>query len=419
MLAYADQQAQNLTLKAIINDYIETSKIVQRVANPSGDFETLEGLGEPKFQVDGKPFNDNWGRPQRDGPALRSIAIINFINTQVQYNASVVYEDFKEVYSDVLRPDLQYVAQKWMLDGFDLWEEVRGLHFFTSMAHRRALIMGAQLARNIGAYQDADMYDHHAERLRDFIESRYYDSSRGHLVETLGHNYRSGLDSALFLGSIHGLDLLKWSGHPSNTSLFEPYSDEVIASLVHYIASMRYRYPINIARLNRFEASGFNASAVGIAVGRYPEDVYNGVGTSLGNPWFLCTSTVAHTLYLLADYLHTRPADFQLHITSATLPLYAPFLADFDCSTTAGSPFACVVHRSSPRYTALVSALVSFGDSFLDVVREHHDQNTGDMSEQFSRYDGYMRGAEKLTWSYGAFWGAVRQRGLLSARMAA
>jgi glucoamylase len=35
------------------------------------------------------------------------------------------------------------------------------------------------------------------------------------------------------------------------------------------------------------------------------------------------------------------------------------------------------------------------------------------MSEQFDRVTGYMRGAEDLTWSYGAFLQAVRARRVL------
>src|SRR5688500_16671266 len=33
---------------------------------------SLDFLGEPKFQADGSAFNDPWGRPQNDGPAIRA-----------------------------------------------------------------------------------------------------------------------------------------------------------------------------------------------------------------------------------------------------------------------------------------------------------------------------------------------------------
>lgn len=88
-MQHADQKASNSTLWNIITDYIESNRILQRVDNPSGTFDSLEGLGEPKFEVDGKPFTGNWGRPQRDGPALRAITMANFIFTEVKYNSSV------------------------------------------------------------------------------------------------------------------------------------------------------------------------------------------------------------------------------------------------------------------------------------------------------------------------------------------
>lgn len=61
-------------LQSYIEDYIHAQAVLQTVANPSGTFLPAGlGLGEPKYQVDGSRFNGAWGRPQRDGPALRAI----------------------------------------------------------------------------------------------------------------------------------------------------------------------------------------------------------------------------------------------------------------------------------------------------------------------------------------------------------
>jgi glucoamylase len=43
------------------------------------------------------------------------------------------------------------------------------------------------------------------------------------------------------------------------------------------------------------------ASWLGTAIGRYPEDTYNGVGNSEGNPWFLCTNAFAELYYRAID----------------------------------------------------------------------------------------------------------------------
>lgn len=414
MLSYADQKAENRTLQNIILDYINASSIIQRVSNPSGDFSTLEGLGEPKFNVNGTAFTLNWGRPQRDGPALRSIAIINYVNTQMKYNQSATYDDFRDIFESMIRPDLDYVGLKWGYDGFDLWEEVSGKHFFTSMCHRRSLLAGSKLADAMGYHYEAVFYATQADYLTTFITDYYYDERKGHLVETFGRSSRSGLDSALFLASIHGLDILDWNGEADEKAIYPPYADEVLSSLSQYIGDMRLRYPINLSRLKTFEQKGVNSSLVGIGVGRYPEDIYNGVGTSIGNPWFLCTATVSHTLYLLADYLYTRPNSFVLKVTSHTLPLLGMFLDKIEGFDWSRPSFSLA--RSDPSYDLVVRSILAYGDSFLDVIREHTD-GEGNMSEQFSRYDGYMKGAEKLTWSYGAFWSAVRQRKLTYDRL--
>ena len=60
----------NFGLQSEIESYISAQAYLQTVSNPSGGLST-GGLGEPKFNVDETAFTGAWGRPQRDGPALR------------------------------------------------------------------------------------------------------------------------------------------------------------------------------------------------------------------------------------------------------------------------------------------------------------------------------------------------------------
>ena len=55
----------------LLLDYAQFSRNNQRAR-------ALGGLGEPKFYVDGKPYDGPWGRPQNDGPALRAIVLIEW-----------------------------------------------------------------------------------------------------------------------------------------------------------------------------------------------------------------------------------------------------------------------------------------------------------------------------------------------------
>ena len=60
----------NFGLQPEIENYIAAQASLQTVSNPSGGLSS-GGLGEPKFNVDKTAFTGAWGRPQRDGPALR------------------------------------------------------------------------------------------------------------------------------------------------------------------------------------------------------------------------------------------------------------------------------------------------------------------------------------------------------------
>lgn len=62
----------------VIEEYISSQAYIQTVSNPSGALSGGSGLGEPKFNADETAFTGSWGRPQRDGPALRATALISF-----------------------------------------------------------------------------------------------------------------------------------------------------------------------------------------------------------------------------------------------------------------------------------------------------------------------------------------------------
>ena len=68
-----------LDLQTVIEEYVNSQAYLQTVSNPSGGLSS-GGLAEPKFNVDMSAFTGAWGRPQRDGPALRATALIDFGN---------------------------------------------------------------------------------------------------------------------------------------------------------------------------------------------------------------------------------------------------------------------------------------------------------------------------------------------------
>ncbi|PVI03204.1 glycoside hydrolase family 15 protein [Periconia macrospinosa] len=419
------------------------SKILDAYASLQRDLQQASNLGEPKFNVDGTPFTGAWGRPQLDGPALRAITLISYVRA---YNASHsslwntpkgdafyagLYKSELPAQS-VIKADLEFVSHSWNDTSFDIWEEVEGMHFFTAMVQLRALREGTQIARAFGDAGAANWYAEQAGYLTKYVR-RFWNKKKGHLVSTLWSR-RSGLDCSILLASIHAL--------PSETAdaepVFAPWSDEVLGSLLELVQDQQSRFPINNISKNKKRSVTDTPTSTssedneeedpdaeddsdsdetlsllstipstsllrGTALGRYPEDTYDGVSTSsTGNPWFLCTTTAATVLHLTATHLSTTA---NLTITPRGLPFYRALMRTSSLPVEPGvmyGPGDVVLH-------SIVERLRNVADEFLDVVRAHVDAD-GAMSEQFDRVTGVEVGARDLSWSYASFLGAARVR---------
>lgn len=447
-------------IATFLDEYAALSKRIQHAPNPSGSFEDLSSLGEPKFNADGSPFEGSWGRPQRDGPALRAIALMEWLrawnstNPQLWTDGKPETQDwFDRLYypelpaNSAVKADLEYVSHLWPESGFDLWEEIQGRHFFTAMVQLRSLHEGARLADVFDDPGAARWYREQETKLRGFMHL-FWDNKKGHLVETLAGD-RSGLDCGVLLGAIHGLGEDEDSPYP-------PWADEVLATLHGLVKDQRERFPINsspgmqrksrrtkvtpLQRLSKWFSYFSTSPAVsilehdyyddhndsyvlrGVGVGRYPEDVYDGIGSNGGNPWFLCTSAVAETLYRTASHLSSTST---LAITNVSLPFWrsilpesSPLRQSLQIGTyNAGSgarPNSN--HVEAKTYAVALHRLRRIADSFLDVVKTH-TAGDGSLSEQFDSITGFERGARDLTWSYGAFLDALRARKTLLSKL--
>ena len=102
-------QTYDSSLQVQIQNYITAQSKLQTVGNPSGGLSS-GGLGEAKFNSDGTQFTGAWGRPQRDGPALRAIALITYAKWLVQNGYA---STASSLVWPVIRNDLSYVTQYW------------------------------------------------------------------------------------------------------------------------------------------------------------------------------------------------------------------------------------------------------------------------------------------------------------------
>jgi glucoamylase len=369
---------------------VDLSRRNQTTANFSG------GLGEPKFNVDGSAFNEPWGRPQNDGPALRAATLMLFADLLLrQGKKAYVIEklyDGQIPSHTVIKSDLEYVAHHWRETSFDLWEEVKGMHFYTLLAQRKAMVWGARLAQNLGDGGAARFYTEQASLMNQVIMD-FFDGKRRSFsfIATmfqdgglLGKN--SGLDSAIILGVLHGY---------ADDGFLAPSSDLILSSAHQIRLAFHSLYGIN------------RNTSVGTAIGRYPEDVYNGNGTSPngGNPWFLSTLAYAE-LYLRvrAEFLNAgliRVSELNL----AFMKTVAPQM-NFQPGSTYSS--------GTKEFAAIIEGLRAHADLFFARVLMHQGVG-GHLAEQFNRDSGYMQGAPDLTWSYAAFTSAYMWRRLTTA----
>ncbi|RPB07199.1 glycoside hydrolase family 15 protein [Morchella conica CCBAS932] len=364
----------NSSLETMLKEYATESAKLQKTSNPSGSY-TTGGIGEPKFYVNGAAFTGGWGRPQLDGPAIRATVLTKFANMlldagETSYVTSTLYDSAFPTNS-VIKADLEYVANYWTNSGFDLWEEVNGQHFFTYIVQYRALVEGAELANRLGDTGAGTYYTTQAAAIKAKLPS-FWSSSKGYLLATLNTG-RTGLDCGTLLGSLHGNGARGFNVYPAS-------SPEVLATVKALVDSMKTLYAINTA-----------SGAPGVAIGRYPEDVYDGVGTSTANPWFICTLTTAEVLFTAAKEF---TAAGSITVTSVN----QAFLQQFKSSASSGTTYAA----GSTDFTSIIAAINTYADTFVATAQLHAASN-GSLSEQFSRTDGSQKGARDLTWSYASF----------------
>jgi glucoamylase len=389
LYAHASDPRERDLLFKNLDDYVNFSHANQQTVNLSG------GVGEPKFNVDGSAFTGEWGRPQNDGPALRAMTLTRFAKLLLSAGGHEAYVRSK-LYSvefpgqSLIKKDLEFVSNHWRDDCFDPWEEVKGLHFYVEMVQRRSLLDGAELADLLGDSSAAAWYRTQAQALEAAI-LKHWDPERGYFLETVAWSGGSaskvsGLDVAVILGVLHGSTV---------DAFLSPGNDQVIATAEKLREVFQELYSVN------------RTPGLGTAIGRYPEDVYDGltVGDHPGNPWVLATLAYAEFNYRVAQEWSARG---RVEFTELNLPYLRNVLGD---SLSTKGPLRAGMHleRGQAEFDLLLERIREKGDSFLDRMK-YHTPESGSLSEQFSQVSGFMQGARDLGWSYVSFLTAVTER---------
>ncbi len=318
--------------------------------------EATASLGEPRYHTDGRVNVDPWGRPQNDGPAARAISLSLWALSFLDQNERTFVEE--KIYraelpaQSLLKKDLEYISKHWREPCFDLWEEVKGLHFFTLALQRKALLLGSILAERMNDQGAALWYKSQATEIKKVLIS--FISPLNHSIsatlsqtEGWGHK-KSNLDIAVIIGSNHAFFSHSFF---EGDEIFTDYQKEFLETTQTLENKFKELYPLNQ-----------EDPKLATAFGRYPEDVYDGNGFSGGNPWFIATHAAA---------------EFYCQYSKRLKPLGAPL-------------------SNREEFHAK-------GLKFLERSARHINQENGEMTEQFSRFNGYLIGASHLTWSYASF----------------
>lgn len=406
------------------------------------DFETIihnnrseTDLGEPKHHVDGRPFTEPWGRPQNDGPAIRASTATAFawyllgesgrfsrksargkaFNDHAKYVIEHLYGGGLFPAKGLIKEDLEYVSHHWKETSFDLWEEVRGMHVYTLMVQRRALVEGAKLARQLHDAKDSSLKneigasDYYLKqageitlRLNDFR-----DYQRGLIRPTFykdhNRNKNSDLDIAVILGVLHGEiqdrslvqnltsltdDLFtaknaKLNGVKVESDHFTVVDDLVLGTAAKLRTQFAEIYPINK-----------NSPGLFPMIGRYPEDTYTGTTTDgEANAWFIATHAYAELLFKASKKFQEKGF---IDITPYNKLFFEQLGHQAEHAVSRSDKFR--ITKGSENFDLLINRMKQQGVDAMKRAISY--SNKGRMSEQVDRYTAEMRGAEDLTWSY-------------------
>lgn len=324
----------------------------------------LYGLGEPRFFLSGFVNNNPWGRPQNDGPASRALAGITLAQIWIAQGrlADVTSRLYRmELPANTLiKRDLEYVAYHWRDPSVDLWEEEKADHFYTLTVQKVSLIKGAALARMMGDGGAADFYEQQSQLIDAKLQS-FYDPSQNLIqyainINPMAHKSEktTALDVAVLLAAIQTFD----------GQFYVPVA-QVVATVQKLTDWFKNNYSINQVTVD--PVSKMN---LGVALGRYPHDQYDGISTQYqdaANPWFLATLA----------------------------------LGEFACDLKAVGYKASTGLGSSPAELTQVAF-----NQFNRVL--YHMNADGALSEQFNRDNGFEMSAPHLTWSYTSYLSAYR-----------
>ena len=221
---------------------------------PDAELQGIHGAavgGEARVNPDGTLDISNWGRPQNDGPPLRALTVLRWLD-------SVPLDtDLQAICAGLLREDLRFAADHWREPCYDIWEEERGRHYFTLRVSAQALDDGAAWLAAGGEERQARAYRAESQAIRETLDG-YWLADQGYYRSRMldsGERSAKELDIAVVLAALHAAD---------DCATHSAGDPRTLATLGALDRAFEADYPINHGR----------PAARGPALGRYRGDRY-------------------------------------------------------------------------------------------------------------------------------------------------
>ena len=279
---------------------------------PDTELECVHGeaiAAETRVNPDGTLDITRWARPQNDGPPLRALTVVRWMRS-ASLDGGV-----RPVCEGLLREDLRFTRERWRSPCYDIWEEERGLHYFTLRVGAQALEEGADWLEAQGERGAARGCRTEAQAILDALDG-YWMSDSGYYrsrVLDSGEPSSKELDIAVVLAALQ-------AGDDRDThSVRDP---RIHATLGALDSLFEADYPINHGR----------PALRGPALGRYRGDRYYS-----GGAYYFSTLAAAELCYRAAsgggrDALLAR-ADRYLETVRAFTPESGDMSEQFDQRT--------------------------------------------------------------------------------------
>jgi glucoamylase len=255
--------------ESIAADYRQFVRTEADLGSVQGDAVLSETRVNPNGTID----ISNWPRPQNDGPALRALTVLRWLQ-RVPMETRVL-----AAAHSLLREDLEFVQRHCRESSFDIWEEEQGFHYYTLRVGAEALIVGAGWLEQQGDSVNAANCHRDAAAAMSLLDGYWRDDAgfyRSRVLQS-GEVSRKELDISVILAALHS------AGTGATHSVRDP---RMHATLARLEALFSADYAIN----------GNLAHGAAPAMGRYAGDVYYS-----GGAYYFSTLGAAEFCYRAAQ----------------------------------------------------------------------------------------------------------------------